>query len=1145
MQKPEPPKPEQSEALSAPADAVVVSAVEAPIDGPVEGPSQVKKVKAPRKPRVLPKKKYKRGGFWTMPTLIFLVIGLTFAALALSGKPLRLPIWVVAEVETRLNHRLDEVLSHASGTAAVSLGGVVIIVDDDWTPRLRLEDVRLLQPDGAALVTMPEVRTSFEPSAIVRGQIRLQSLRIIGARLAVRRLENGQFDISLGQGMAPVVVDGVAGLVDAAVAVFAHPNMEFLKTIQAEAMTLSIDDRLLGRVWEMGDGRMLLENREDALALDAGVSLVSGGTEPAQADLTLIAAKETSEARLTFTVDRVAAVDLAAQAAPLAFLGVLEAPISGQISSTLDASGALASLEARLSIAAGALRPGEQTKPVAFDAASLFFTYDPARERIDLHELDVSSSTVRFNATGHAYLPGVTKGLPQEALVQLRFTQAMFDPDELFVAPVSFDEGALDFRMRLNPFTLDIGQLSLLDQGRRLIGKGAIAALPEGWSLGMDFALDTITPARLLGLWPQAIASVTRGWVAENVVQAEVSDVNVAVRIMPGQPPKLSLDYEFFGGEVRFLKSLPVIHDGDGYATIEGRTYTMVLSKGQIVSDIGGAIDATGTVFSVADIRQKPAIATVKVKAKGALTAVLWLLDRPPFSFLTKVNLPVELGQGQVQVTADLTIPLFKGVQIADVDFDVQAEVRAVSSDVLVPGRNLRSELLRVTATPEKLEISGEGQLQGVDVSALYTMRLTPEFRGTSHVEGTAELSQASMDKLAIALPKGLLQGKAQARFEVDFKRGDPPKLRLQSQLQGLGLSIPQLGWSKPNNASGALDVSVRLSKPARVDEIKVQAAGLRAAGQVFLKADGSLEKAAFSSVQIGDWLDAAVDLTARGQGQQPGVSVTSGKFDLRGLSRGQGGGESAGSAAPMSIALNRLIVTQGIELTGFQSTLVSGQGGMAGEFRGRVNGQVAVRGTLAPSETGTSIRIRGEDAGTVFSAAKIFPNAQGGSLDIRLRPTGEAGSFEGRLKIEGIRIRNAPALAELINAISVVGLLEQMNGTGLLFSETEAEFSLTPRALQITRGSAVGASLGVSATGLYVLNGGRLDMQGVISPIYLLNGIGALFTRKGEGLFGFNYRLQGNAKDPKVSINPLSILTPGMFREIFRAAPPKLEAGE
>ncbi|MDN5788190.1 hypothetical protein, partial [Pseudorhodobacter sp.] len=54
-----------------------------------------------------------------------------------------------------------------------------------------------------------------------------------------------------------------------------------------------------------------------------------------------------------------------------------------------------------------------------------------------------------------------------------------------------------------------------------------------------------------------------------------------------------------------------------------------------------------------------------------------------------------------------------------------------------------------------------------------------------------------------------------------------------------------------------------------------------------------------------------------------------------------------------------------------------------------------------------------------------------------------------------------------------------------------------------------------------------------------------AIFTRKGEGLFGFNYHITGTAKVPDVSINPLSILTPGMFREIFRAAPPKLDPNE
>ena len=35
---------------------------------------------------------------------------------------------------------------------------------------------------------------------------------------------------------------------------------------------------------------------------------------------------------------------------------------------------------------------------------------------------------------------------------------------------------------------------------------------------------------------------------------------------------------------------------------------------------------------------------------------------------------------------------------------------------------------------------------------------------------------------------------------------------------------------------------------------------------------------------------------------------------------------------------------------------------------------------------------------------------------------------------------------------------------------------------------------------------------------------------------FGFNYTLEGTADDPEVAVNPLSILTPGMFRDLFRA---------
>jgi hypothetical protein len=65
------------------------------------------------------------------------------------------------------------------------------------------------------------------------------------------------------------------------------------------------------------------------------------------------------------------------------------------------------------------------------------------------------------------------------------------------------------------------------------------------------------------------------------------------------------------------------------------------------------------------------------------------------------------------------------------------------------------------------------------------------------------------------------------------------------------------------------------------------------------------------------------------------------------------------------------------------------------------------------------------------------------------------------------------------------------------------------------------------------------MDMQGVVSPFYVLNGIGSFLTRKGEGLFGMNFTLKGPASAPSVGVNPLSLLTPGMFREIFRRPAP------
>ena len=39
-----------------------------------------------------------------------------------------------------------------------------------------------------------------------------------------------------------------------------------------------------------------------------------------------------------------------------------------------------------------------------------------------------------------------------------------------------------------------------------------------------------------------------------------------------------------------------------------------------------------------------------------------------------------------------------------------------------------------------------------------------------------------------------------------------------------------------------------------------------------------------------------------------------------------------------------------------------------------------------------------------------------------------------------------------------------------------------------------------------------------------------------------FNFNLSGGTEQPDVIVNPLSLFTPGMFREIFRRKPPEQE---
>jgi hypothetical protein len=69
-----------------------------------------------------------------------------------------------------------------------------------------------------------------------------------------------------------------------------------------------------------------------------------------------------------------------------------------------------------------------------------------------------------------------------------------------------------------------------------------------------------------------------------------------------------------------------------------------------------------------------------------------------------------------------------------------------------------------------------------------------------------------------------------------------------------------------------------------------------------------------------------------------------------------------------------------------------------------------------------------------------------------------------------------------------------------------------------------------------------QYDLAGTYVPLFGLNSafqkiplLGPLLGgREGEGLVGVTFAIRGPLDDPDFRINPLSLLAPGVFRELF-----------
>jgi hypothetical protein len=201
--------------------------------------------------------------------------------------------------------------------------------------------------------------------------------------------------------------------------------------------------------------------------------------------------------------------------------------------------------------------------------------------------------------------------------------------------------------------------------------------------------------------------------------------------------------------------------------------------------------------------------------------------------------------------------------------------------------------------------------------------------------------------------------------------------------------------------------------------------------------------------------------------------------------------------------------------------------------------------------ERGQPRRLRAEamDAGLFFKLVGFYPNAVGGAMNLEVNLDGEGPAERtGTLWARDFLVLGDPIVSEVLQSAdgqqastrrTVVREQFEFQIMRVPFSVGHGQFVMHDSAI---RGMLVSASMrGKVDFRQQTLNvgGTYVPMSGLMRVPADIPLIGQLLTGpRGEGIFGITFVIQGSMARPEVVVNPLSLITPGILREIFQMTP-------
>jgi AsmA-like C-terminal region/Protein of unknown function len=851
----------------------------------------------------------------------------------------------------------------------------------------------------------------------------------------------------------------------------------------------------------------------------------------------------------------------------VAALKAIDLPLTGEAAVELSTAGRFLSGDANLELAKGYLTPPwDPDNAMQIDEGNLHVRYAKKNDIFEIERSTLKWGDSQATISGQFRPAGADGGSPSWTF-KLKADDAVLAGAEFGLSPIKVDEWSAEGSVTPDRGRVTLSRFVIRSGGASIELAGSVADAPGSPEVHLNGVVSAMPVDTLKLFWPKFLAGDARKWVMKNVSGGQVLGGKVAVSLQPGElarmqtgaelaPEAVNVELDLAGMSLTYIEKLPPILTGNAKMTVSGITFWVDIPEAKIALPSGQEIALTEGRFLIPDLRPDPQQGQITFKAAGTTATVLQLLDYEPLGYMQAVGMKPESFGGTSTGSFVLDMPMREDLKFRDIRLRGEARLEQAIASNVVGDISVEGGALDVNVTEQALDARGPILIKGVSAELAWQRIFYEPDERQPPIRISATLDETAREALGLKISH-LLKGPLLVTLSVARNAEGAQALSMQCDLTQAQLIFGNMGWTKPQGRSATMQFDIVQGQDGSTDlkNLKILGDDIAIDGSISLDPEQHLKSFYFSDFSFDMLTHVEINAAVRDRNvlevEAHGPSYNGRQFFQSLFSAGQLAADSDARdpfSVDLTARLGKVVGFYDSTVTDAQVTLKKRNGRLVAlNATGKLNGRSPLAVKLDETNGARIIRAESRDAGAAFRLIGFYPKVDGGeaSLEVNLDAS-EAGMKAGKLWARDFGVLGDSVVSDVLSDPQSTAALgerkKEVRQSRIAFNQLRAPFSVGKGQFLLNDAYVNGPVLGATMRGRVDFKTQTVNLGGTYVPLYGLNSalgaipiLGGIFVgREGEGVVGITFAIQGKLDDPNVLVNPVSVVAPGIFRQIF-----------